>query len=271
MVPVKSTAALLVASMSFFSVAHAAPARSASHPSLRTPGTPIAGSSSDGSGTGTTTVPGSTTGSTGSTGTGSTGGGSTTGTGSNPGSPSIPGNGGSVGVGGNNGTMSTGASPISSGNRPDSSSAGGNNAPRPGPRAPVDQPGVGGTGPFGQAPTPRTMDGTEGTGFNFGNILSGINSMTSTIFQLIATFGMLKQIFGSFGKDKGDAAKTDSSAATEVAAVADRGTNVARDASTKIDDAIEAERARREGTGSTNGDGTPGNPDEAQSSGLARD
>ena len=110
------------------------------------------------------------------------------------------------------------------------------------------------------------MDGTEGTGFNFGNLLSGFNSMTSTLFQLVATFAMLKSIFGWFGKNKSDAAKSASSAATEVAAVADKGTNVARDASTKVDDAIEAERARREGNGTTPGGA---DADDAKGAGMA--
>jgi len=81
---------------------------------------------------------------------------------------------------------------------------------------------------------------------------------------------MLKSLFGMFGKDKADGANgaaTATDAVKAVAAVADKGTNVARDASTKVDDAIEAERARREGNG------TPGDADadDAEGSGLSRD
>ena len=260
MVPVKTTAALLVASMSLFSVAQAAPAVKRDFRNGSGGQTPITGSSSEGSGP--STSPSS----------GGTGGGSSTGNGGgNTGSSNIPGNGGSVGSGGNSGSTGTSASPISSGNRPDSSGSTGNNAPRPGPRAPVDQPNAGGLGPFGEAPAPRTMDGTEGQGFNFGNILSGINSLTSTIFQLVATFGMLKQLFGMFGGDKdkaagaGGALKEGASAVTEVAAVADRGVNVARDAETTLDAAIEAERARREGRGLFGG----ADADDAEGAGLA--
>ena len=247
--------------MSLFSVAQAAPA--VKRDFLRGTGqTPITGSSS-GEGSGPSTSPSSG---------GTVGGGSSTGNGGgSTGSSNIPGNGGSVGSGGNSGSTGTSASPISSGNRPDSSGSTGNNAPRPGPRAPVEQPNAGGTGPFGEAPTPRTMDGTEGVGFNFGNILSGINSLTSTIFQVVATFGMLKQLFGMFGggKDKADGAggalKEGASAVTEVAAVADRGVNVARDAETTLDAAIEAERARREGRGLFGG----ADADDAEGAGVA--
>lgn len=249
--------------MSLFSVAQAAPLEG---PAVRTRpaassgsgNTPITGSSSGGSGASNGSSTGSSTGS-------SNGGGSTIGSnGSNNGGASIPGNNSNSGsVGGNNGSLNNGASPITSGNRP--GTEGGNNAPRPGPRSPNDQPNAGGTGPFGEAPTPRTMDGTEGKGFNFGNILSGFNSLTSTLFQLVATFAMLKDIFG-FGK--GDRAKRGSDGVKEVAAVADRGVNVARDASTKIDETLEEERARAEGEGASD-IGPDGDPEDAESAGWS--
>lgn len=268
MVPVKTTAAVLVASMSLFSAIPAS-AASLSRIPAKVPGTagggagstPITGSSSDGSGPVNSGAPasGGTTSGSGSSGSGSTG--STSGA---PGSP------GSVG-GGASSSMGSSASPISSGNRPGSET--GSNAPRPGPRSPAEQPNAGGSGPFGEAPeVPRTMDGTENAGFNFGNFLSGLNSMTSTLFQMVATFAMLKQIFSWFGKkDKVDAA-TAGEATKEVLAVADKGANVARDAATKVDEKLADEAARAEGRGAGRGtaDGAA-NADDAEASGLARE
>ena len=252
MVNVKATAAVLVTSMSLFSAVPASAATtSAPHPlSRRTPGggnggngsTPIGGSSSTG---GSTTGNGSGVPTNG----GSNNGGATTGSSSGSSSSSTSGSGTSIG--GNPGSTPGGVSgsPITSGNRPNTS---GNNTPRPGPRSPEPQPDAGGIGPFGDrgTNTPRgTMDGTEGSGFNFGNILSGINSLTSTIFQVVATFAMLKQIFGWFGDKKEKA----SDGVKEVAAVADRGANVARDAATKIDEKTERERRRAAGEGDGTG------------------
>lgn len=263
MVNVKATAAVLVASMSLFSAVPAAAAsnvkagaklRDGSVSSGGTSGgsTPVTGSSGgstsgSGSGAPTTSPSGSST---------SSGSGSTTTSSSGGGSTSTNGASGSSIGGSNNGLGGASSSPVSSGNR----TTGGNNSSRPGPRAPVDQPGANGTGPFTERGNnqPRTTDGTEKAGFNFGNLLSGFNSMTSTLFQLVATFAMLKNLFG-WGKEKKGA-----DAVKEVAAVADRGTNVARDAATKIDKTLEEERARRDAAAAAEAEN-------AEKAGLARD
>lgn len=257
MVPVKSTAAVLVASMSLFS---AVPASAGSlevgRKRSNTGTTPITGSSSGPvtSGPGGAPAPVSNGGnggapntsgaSTGSSSSGATGGASSIGSAASSGGP-------------------TGASPspVTSGNRPTS----GSNAPRPGPRAPVEQPNAGGTGPFTKSPEPvRTMDGSEGKGFNFGGMVSSLYQFTGTLMQLVMTFAMLKSVFGWFGKK--DEKKSAVEAVKEVAASPDKGSNVARDASTKIDETLEAERARAEGRDG----GNRGESEDAEASGMAR-
>lgn len=271
MMPVKTTAAVLAASMTLFSVAPAAAAnarldprgrRTVSEPASGSQGpqgtTPIAPSSS---GSGAVGPTGNSSGSTSSGNGGSNNGGSI----GNPGSlgggmigsgingaPSVP------GTPGTSSTPGTAASPISNG---------GTNVGRPGPRAPHEEPGNNtGRGPFSEAP--RTTDGTENRGFNLGGlngILTGLNQFSSTVMNLVWTFSMLKSVFGWFGGTRersGDRVR-------EVVAVSDRGTNVSRDSNTKVDEKLEDERRRAEGGGTGNGGGSDGT-EEAQASGLSR-
>lgn len=268
MMPVKTTAAVLAASMTLFSVAPAAAASGKldSRHTLR-PGiggatngqgsTPIAPSST-GSGTvGPTgssdgsSSNGSSDGSTSGNGVGSAGslGGGMIGSGIS-GAPAVP------GTPGTTASPGTVASPISNG---------GNNTGRPGPRSPEEQPtgNNGSRGPFSEAP--RTTDGTEGKGFNMSGFFSGLSQFTSTVMNLVWTFSMLKSVFGWFGNNRersGDRVK-------EVVAANDRGTNVGREANTKIDEKLEDERRRASGEG--RGEGVDPDTDEAAASGLTRD
>ena len=254
--PVKTTAAVLAASMTLFSVAPAAAQSATLRESLggkrlrtaESGTTPIAPSS-----TGSGTV-----GPTGSDSSGSASGSSSSGSGTSgsgiggagslggqigsgiSGAPSIPS--GNNGTPGTNTTPGTTTSPISNG---------GINTGRPGPRSPEEQPtgNNDGRGPFSEAPRNRTTDGTEGKGFNLSGFMGGLSTFTSTIMNLVWTFSMLKSVFGWFGgmrEKSGDRVK-------EVVAVSDRGTNVARDASTKIDEKLEDERRRANGEGPADG------------------
>jgi len=79
---------------------------------------------------------------------------------------------------------------------------------------------------------------------------------------------MLKQLFGMFGKKE-----KPSDTVKQVAGVADRGTNVARDAETRIDKKLADEAARAEGRGSADRGAADGDADaeDAEASGVARD
>jgi hypothetical protein len=267
MTPVKTTAAVLVASMSMFSAIPASAAgerlRIDHARSMPAPNNGNGGSTS-GTGTGSGTPSGSPSG---------TPSGAPSGSGSGAGSVGGSGNGANTPnpnntSGSNGGLNGSSSSPVSSGNRV------GDNSSRPGPRGGANQPNNGGTGPFTPSQPTRTMDGTQNSGFNFGQMLSGFSSGLSTIFQLVMTFAMIKQMFGWFGGKKETAAE----GAKRVLAggsVADGGANVGRDARTKTDAKTDAERARAEAggdglEGDTNGDGVVDGADEAGDAGVRR-